>query len=220
MPATAVPVLQLPGQKAERCGRASALGTRGAQGAGGPARHAAIFHAQSDCTRAALAVCVCGQPRLRAHTLHLCVPGVSARARAFHLPVGKVDACLGPPGIRHAVRAVVGTRGCSQANGLLPFSSLVQNFWAKKRNVLRSSPKGVSGAQICDMFIRAIYRMGLFPAYINSPAPGGTATERRDPTAPLTASPGCWQQPGCSGTELDSQGFAVFALSCIGLVLF
>lgn len=70
------------------------------------------------------------------------------------------------------------------------------------------------------MFIHAAFRMDVVAGYINSLVPGGTAIQCRDPTAPLTACPGCWELAGCSSTELDSQGFAVLALSCIGLVLF
>lgn len=34
--------------------------------------------------------------------------------------------------------------GCPQTSGLIPLFALVQHFWVKKRNMLRSSPKGSS----------------------------------------------------------------------------
>lgn len=100
LPATAVPVLPLPGQEAECCGGASVAGTWGVRRPAaqpGTCRLPRTERSHEACAR-----------RLRTQTLHLCVPGVSARARAFHLPAGKVAACLGPPGIRHVARAVVG----------------------------------------------------------------------------------------------------------------
>lgn len=77
--------------------------------------------------------------------------------------------------------------------------------------MLRSIPKGSSSAQTCDLC--AALRMDLIPRYINSPVPEGTVVQYRDPTAPLTSWLGCWEQSGCSGTELDLQRFAAFALS-------
>lgn len=48
---------------------------------------------------------------------------------------------------------------------------------------------------------------------IKSPIPEETVILYREPTAPLTSWLGCWKQSDCSGTELDSQRFAVFVLS-------
>lgn len=120
LPSAAGPILQLPGQKAGPC-RVSVLNTQGLQGPA-PSHSRHIFHVWRGCTGAL--ICACMERWLRACTLHLCMPAVSAQAWTFHLPVGEVAVCWGPPGIRHVVRAVVGSGGWSlfQISLFLSFS--------------------------------------------------------------------------------------------------
>lgn len=149
------------------------VGHAGRAEAGGPARHAPssvrgaiaqglrspAVRARSDGSGHMLSICACLQ-RAHRHALSACLWVKWPLARD----------CLAS-----GTLSELWWEQRPQTNGLVPLFSLVQNFWVKKRNVLRSSPKGSSSAQICDMFIRAVYRMDLVPGYINSLVPGGTA---------------------------------------------
>lgn len=183
LPSAAGPVLQLPGQKAGPCG-VSVLSTWGMQGPA-PSQAQHIFHTWRGCTGPL--ICDCMERWLRTRMLHLCMPAVSAQTHTFHLPVGEVAVCWGLPGIRHVVRAEVGSGGWSLFQIflflLVPLFFLVQNFLMEKRSMLRSILKGSSSTQICALC--AAYRMGLISGYINSPVPEGTVGQYRDPTAIL-----------------------------------
>lgn len=181
LPATAVPVLQLAGQEAVRCGRASAEGTWGMQ-----RTLAELGMHHLPCTGRLPEACTC----------HLLVHGVMAQGtcspsvractehtrHAFHLPVGKVDACLRLPGIRHINRAVVRT-------GEWSCSSLFTcaKFLGEEEEHVEDQPQRQLKCTDLSYIYTCCIQAGLSPRYINSPIPGGTARQHRDLTAPLAA---------------------------------
>lgn len=146
-------------------------------------------------------------------TCHLWVHGVmalgtyspSVRActehtgHAFHLPVGKVAACLRLPGIRHIDRAVV-------RPGEWPCSSLFTcaKFLGEKEEHVEEQPQRQLKCTDLWYIYTCCIQDGLSPRYINSLVPGGTAIQHRDPAAPLAAWLRCWEQPSCSRTKLNS----------------
>lgn len=121
------------------CG-VSVLNTRGVRGPA-PSQARGIFHARRGC--AGPLICACTERRLRARTLHLCMPAVSAQARTFHLPVGEVAVLLGTTWHQACCQSSGGIRWLILVpNILVPLFFLVQNFLRKKRSMLRSIPKG------------------------------------------------------------------------------